>query len=69
MYAYSLLQGAWAKAKAAGFYDNKRWAGFGKKRSNKDRIPCVNGKAVAVKGDASQTYKCKDIVSASHDYV
>ncbi|KAJ4357471.1 uncharacterized protein N0V89_002047 [Didymosphaeria variabile] len=54
-------ESAWAKHKAAGAYDNKKWNGFDKKRPNKDVIKCTNGKAVAVKGDADQTYKCKDI--------
>jgi hypothetical protein len=57
------LQAAWAKNKAAGKFDSKRWNGFGKKRTDKDRIRCKDGVAVAVKGDPSQTYKCKDIVS------
>jgi hypothetical protein len=60
------LQAAWARNKAAGKFDSKRWNGFDKKRTDKDRIRCKNGKAVAVKGDASQTYKCKDIVSVTH---
>ncbi|KAF2744808.1 hypothetical protein M011DRAFT_496066 [Sporormia fimetaria CBS 119925] len=54
-------ESAWAKAKAAGKYDSKKWNGFGKRRNGKDVIKCKNGVAEAVKGDASQTYKCKDI--------
>ncbi|KAF2105453.1 hypothetical protein BDV96DRAFT_509329 [Lophiotrema nucula] len=54
-------EAAWAKHKAAGEYDSKRWNGFQKKRKDNDVIKCINGKAEAVKGDASQTYKCKNI--------
>ncbi|KAL6703126.1 hypothetical protein ACN47E_010188 [Coniothyrium glycines] len=54
-------EAAWAKARAAGLYDNKRWNGFSKKRANKNKIECRNGRVEAVKGDADQTYKCKDI--------
>ncbi|KAF1975412.1 hypothetical protein BU23DRAFT_458349 [Bimuria novae-zelandiae CBS 107.79] len=52
-------ESAWARQKAAGKYDNKRWKGFDRHR--KDVVKCTNGKAVAVKGDPDQTYKCKDI--------
>lgn len=62
-------EAAWAKNKAAGRFDDKRWKGFDKKRNGKDVIKCTNGKAVAVKGDASQTYKCKDIVSIPVSFV
>jgi len=55
------VQAGWAYHKKAGHYDNKKWNGFEKKRSNKDVISCKNGKAVAVKGDPDQTYKCKNI--------
>ncbi|KAF2260017.1 hypothetical protein CC78DRAFT_502275 [Lojkania enalia] len=54
-------ESAWARHKAAGHYDNKKWNGFSRKRSHKDVIKCDKGKAVAVKGDADQTYKCKNI--------
>ncbi|KAF2733672.1 hypothetical protein EJ04DRAFT_535338 [Polyplosphaeria fusca] len=54
-------EAAWAKHKAAGDYHKAHWAGFDKKRAGKDVIKCSQGKAEAVKGDASQTYKCKDI--------
>ena len=57
------MQGAWAKQRAAGAYDNKRWKDFHKKRQNKNRIECKHGRVEAVKGDADQTYKCKNIVS------
>ena len=57
------MQAAWAKQRAAGAYDNKKWAGFDKKRSHKDRIECKNGVVEAVVGDPDQTYKCKNIVS------
>lgn len=56
------MQAAWAKQRAAGAYDNKKWAGFDKKRSHKDRIECKNGVVEAVVGDPDQTYKCKNIV-------
>ncbi|KAF2874935.1 hypothetical protein BDV95DRAFT_486425 [Massariosphaeria phaeospora] len=54
-------EAAWAKQKAAGNYDSKRWNGFSKKRTHRDIISCKDGRAEAVKGDASQTYKCKNI--------
>ncbi|PSN71312.1 hypothetical protein BS50DRAFT_518295 [Corynespora cassiicola Philippines] len=54
-------EAAWASHKAAGRYDNKKWKHFGKNRTNKDVIKCKNGVVEAVKGDADQTYKCKDI--------
>lgn len=54
-------QSSWAKHRSAGDYDDRKFKGFGKKRSHKDRVKCINGKAEAVKGDASQTYGCKDI--------
>ncbi|PVI00700.1 hypothetical protein DM02DRAFT_614155 [Periconia macrospinosa] len=53
-------EAAWARNKAAGHYDNKKWAGF-KKASNQTAVKCENGFAAAVPGDADQTYKCKDI--------
>lgn len=43
--------------------------GFDKKRKDKDVIKCRNGKAEAVKGDASQTYLCKNIVSIAYIHV
>ncbi|RYN21854.1 hypothetical protein AA0115_g9432 [Alternaria tenuissima] len=52
---------AWAKQRAAGNYDSKRWNGFSHKRSNKNKIECKHGRVEAVKGDADQTYKCKNI--------
>jgi choice-of-anchor B domain-containing protein len=54
-------EGAWAKQRAAGAYDNKKWKDFHKKRVNKNRIECKHGRVEAVKGDPDQTYKCKDI--------
>ncbi|KAL7771767.1 hypothetical protein CFE70_001717 [Pyrenophora teres f. teres 0-1] len=54
-------EAAWAKERAAGTYDNKKWNGFAKKRVNKNKIECKNGRVEAVKGDADQTYKCKNI--------
>jgi len=54
---------AWAKQRAIGNHDTKKWNGFGKKRHDKNVIKCKNGKAEAVKGDKNQTYSCKDIVS------
>ena len=59
----SSKEAAWAKARAAGKYDQERWKGFEEKRPNKGKIPCKDGVAVAVPGDADQTYKCKNIVS------
>ena len=56
-------ESAWAKHKAAGDYHKPQWKDFSKKRTGKDVIKCTKGKAEAVKGDASQTYKCKNIVS------
>ncbi|KAF2279717.1 uncharacterized protein EI97DRAFT_430745 [Westerdykella ornata] len=52
---------AWAKHRAAGGFDHRKWRGFRDRRSDKNRIRCINGKVEAVKGDPSQTYKCKDI--------
>ncbi|KAI4639019.1 hypothetical protein J4E93_009508 [Alternaria ventricosa] len=54
-------EAAWAKQRAAGAYDSKRWNGFSKKRTNKNKIECKHGRVEAVKGDADQTYKCKNI--------
>lgn len=54
-------EAAWARNREAGNYDSKKWAGFDKKRSHKDKIPCKHGRVEAVKGDADQTYKCKNI--------
>lgn len=54
-------EAAWAKSRAAGEYDSKRWNGFSKNRSNKNKIACKDGRVEAVKGDADQTYKCKKI--------
>ncbi|KAF1952703.1 hypothetical protein CC80DRAFT_479075 [Byssothecium circinans] len=54
-------ESAWARHRAAGHYDNKKWNGFADKRPNKDVIKCTNGVVEAVKGDPDQTYKCKDI--------
>ena len=59
----SAKEEAWAKQRAIGNHDTKKWNGFGKKRKDKDVIKCKNGKAEAVKGDKNQTYSCKDIVS------
>jgi hypothetical protein len=50
-------EAAWAKQRAAGAYDNKRWAGFSSKRTKKNKIECKHGRVEAVKGDADQTYK------------
>jgi uncharacterized protein involved in copper resistance len=50
----SSKEAAWAKQRAAGNYDSKKWAGFDKKRANKNRIECKNGRVEAVKGDADQ---------------
>jgi hypothetical protein len=61
----SSKEAAWAKRRAAGEYDSKRWNGFHKNRVNKDKIECKHGRVEAVKGDADQTYKCKNIVSLS----
>jgi len=54
-------EAAWAKARGEGKYDSRRWNGFHKKRSNKNKIACKNGRVEAVKGDADQTYKCSNI--------
>jgi hypothetical protein len=59
----SSKEAAWAKRRAAGEYDSKKWNGFHKNRVNKDKIECKNGRVEAVTGDADQTYKCKNIVS------
>ena len=59
-------EAAWAKHRAAGDYDSKKWNGFHWRRSNKNKIECKNGRVEAVKGDADQTYKCKNIVSLTH---
>jgi hypothetical protein len=59
----SSKEAAWAKHREAGDYDSKKWADFSKKRTNKDKIECKHGRVEAVKGDADQTYKCKNIVS------
>jgi len=56
-------ESAWANQRSLGNHDSKKLNGFGKKRPNKDVIKCKKGKAEAVKGDKTQTYKCKDIVS------
>ena len=63
-FIYKQSQAAWANKKAQGFYDNKKWNGWRKHKGSKASIPCEKGYAVAVKGDADQTYKCKNIVSA-----
>lgn len=55
-------QAAWAQERAAGNYESKKWNGFAKKRSNKNKIECKDGRVEAVVGDADQTYKCKNIV-------
>jgi hypothetical protein len=60
----SAKEASWAKQRALGNYDSKKWNGFSKKRHDKNVIKCKNGKAEAVKGDANQTYLCKDIVSS-----
>lgn len=55
-----MMQGkesAWAKQRAAGNYDSKKWAGFEKKRSHKDKIECKHGRVEAVVGDADQVCK------------
>lgn len=59
------FQSAWAAHRGAGDYERigKKMKGFGKKRPHSGKIPCRGGKVEAVKGDSSQTYKCKDIVS------
>ncbi|KAF2703631.1 hypothetical protein K504DRAFT_463356 [Pleomassaria siparia CBS 279.74] len=54
-------ESAWAAKKSAGAYDSKTWNGWRKHKGSKDFIPCNNGTAVAVPGDADQTYKCKNI--------
>jgi uncharacterized protein involved in copper resistance len=59
----SSKEAAWAKQRAAGNYDSKKWAGFDKNRANKDKIECKHGRVEAVKGDADQTYKCRNILS------
>lgn len=59
-----MMQGkeaAWAKARAAGKYDSKKWNGFKKNRVNKNKIECKDGRVEAVKNDGDQTYKCKNI--------
>lgn len=58
----SAKEAAWAKQRAIGGHDSKKWNGFSKKRHDKNVIKCKNGKAEAVKGDRNQTYGCKDIV-------
>jgi uncharacterized protein involved in copper resistance len=50
-------EAAWANKRAAGEYESKKWNGFFKKRVNKNKIECKNGRVEAVKGDADQTYK------------
>jgi hypothetical protein len=50
-------EAAWARNRAAGNYDSKKWNGFFKKRVNKNKIECKHGRVEAVKGDADQTYK------------
>ncbi|KAF2024903.1 hypothetical protein EK21DRAFT_77652 [Setomelanomma holmii] len=57
----SSKEAAWAKHRAAGEYDSKKWNGFHEKRANKNKIECKNGRVEAVVGDADQTYKCKNI--------
>ena len=52
-------EAAWAKHRAAGEYDSKKWNGFFKKRANKNKIECKNGRVEAVKGDADQTCKSR----------
>ncbi|KAF1850853.1 uncharacterized protein K460DRAFT_328149 [Cucurbitaria berberidis CBS 394.84] len=54
-------EATWAEREAAGDYDNKQWNDFQKKRSSKNKIECKHGRVEAVKGDANQTYKCKNI--------
>ncbi|KAH7127221.1 hypothetical protein B0J11DRAFT_297905 [Dendryphion nanum] len=54
-------ESAWAKQRAAGAYDSKKWSGFDKHRPDKDRVRCINGKAIAKANDTDQHYKCKDI--------
>ncbi|SMQ55114.1 unnamed protein product [Zymoseptoria tritici ST99CH_3D7] len=56
-------ESAWAAHRGAGDYERigKKMKGFGKKRPHSGKIPCRGGKVEAVKGDSSQTYKCKDI--------
>ena len=39
----SSKEAAWAKARAAGKYDNNRWKDFDQKRPNKGKIPCKDG--------------------------
>jgi hypothetical protein len=63
----SSKEAAWAKQRAAGNYDSKKWNGFHKNRANKDKIECKHGRVEAVKGDSDQTYKCKSIVSIARD--
>jgi|TARA_R110002003_G_scaffold505_7_gene20168 hypothetical protein len=53
----SAKEAAWAKHRAAGDYDSKKWNGFQKKRANKNKIECKHGRVEAVVGDADQTYK------------
>jgi uncharacterized protein involved in copper resistance len=53
----SSKEAAWAKQREAGNYDSQKWIDFHKKRANKDKIECKNGRVEAVKGDADQTYK------------
>ncbi|KNG45109.1 hypothetical protein DDE82_003134 [Stemphylium lycopersici] len=54
-------EAAWAKQRAAGNYDNKKWMGFSKKRTEKNKIKCKHGRIEAVANDPDQTYKCKNI--------
>lgn len=61
----SAKEAAWAKHREAGDYDKKKWNGFHKNRANKNKIECKHGRVEAVKGDADQTYKCKNIVRLS----
>jgi len=54
-------EAAWAKQRAAGHYDSKKWNGFSWRRANKNKIECKHGRVEAVRGDADQTYKCKNV--------
>ncbi|USP75737.1 uncharacterized protein yc1106_03011 [Curvularia clavata] len=54
-------EAAWAKERAAGNYDSKKWSGFDNKRPSKGALKCQNGRVEAVPGDADQTYRCKNV--------
>lgn len=63
----SSKEAAWAKHRAAGDYDSKKWIGFDKKRANKDKIECKHGRVEAVKGDADQVSQFDCFSSVNSD--